>query len=85
MVFSLWSVKCLKAVEGHTYYNKTKGRNNRASILKSSDIQHIIELGKSLLKMPIELLPGVKETLKVLKEKGKYKLVVATKGDLLDQ
>ena len=35
--------------------------------------------------MPIELLPGVKETLKVLKEKGKYKLVVATKGDLLDQ
>ena len=25
------------------------------------------------------------ETLKVLKEKGKYKLVVATKGDLLDQ
>lgn len=26
--------------------------------------QHIIELGKSLLKMPIELLPGVKETLK---------------------
>ena len=45
----------------------------------------MIELGKSLLKMPIELLPGVKETLKVLKEKGKYKLVVATKGDLLDQ
>lgn len=44
MVFSLWSVKCLKAVEGHTYYNKTKGRNNRASILKSSDIQHIIAL-----------------------------------------
>ena len=29
--------------------------------------------------------PLVKETLKVLKEKGKYKLVVATKGDLLDQ
>lgn len=44
MVFSLWSEKCLKAVEGHTYYNKTKGRNNRASILKSSDIQHIIAL-----------------------------------------
>ena len=53
--------------------------------ISGTDIQHIIELGKSLLKMPIELLPGVKETLKVLKEKGKYKLVVATKGDLLDQ
>ena len=35
--------------------------------------------------MPIELLPGVKETLKTLKKTGKYKLVVATKGDLLDQ
>ena len=48
-------------------------------------IRQIVDLGKSLLKMPIELLPGVKETLKTLKETGKYKLVVATKGDLLDQ
>ena len=40
--------------------------------ISGTDIQHIIELGKSLLKMPIELFPGVKETLKVLKEKGKY-------------
>ena len=31
--------------------------------ISATDIQHIIELGKSLLKMPIELLPGVKETL----------------------
>lgn len=44
MVFSLQSEKCVKAVEGHMYYNKTKERNNRASILKSSDIQHIIAL-----------------------------------------
>lgn len=42
--FSLQSEKCVKAVEGHTYYNKTKERNNRASILKSSNIQHIIAL-----------------------------------------
>ena len=34
--------------------------------ISGTDIQHIIELGKSLLKMPIELLPGVKETLKEL-------------------
>ena len=53
--------------------------------IPATDIQHIIDLGKSLLKIPIELLPGVKETLKALKEKGQYKLVVATKGDLLDQ
>lgn len=44
MVFSLQSEKCVKAVEGHTYYSKTKETNKRASILKSSDIQHIIAL-----------------------------------------
>lgn len=44
MVFSLQSEKCVKAVEGHTYYNKTKETNKRASILKSSDTQHIIAL-----------------------------------------
>lgn len=48
-------------------------------------IQQIILLGKSLLEMPIELLPGVEETLKALKAEGYYRLVVATKGDLLDQ
>jgi len=48
-------------------------------------IQQVIQLGKSLLQMPIELLPGVEKTLKELKEKRDYKLVVATKGDLLDQ
>ena len=53
--------------------------------ISATDIQHIIELGKSLLKMPIELLPGVKETLKTLKKNRKVQLVVATKGDLLDQ
>ena len=53
--------------------------------ISTDTIQQIIALGKSLLEMPIELFPGVKETLKALKEKEKYKLVVATKGDLLDQ
>ncbi len=46
-------------------------------------IEKIIELGKELLEKPIELLDGVEETLKSLQ--GKYKLVVATKGDLKDQ
>ena len=46
-------------------------------------IEKIIELGKQLLQKPIELLDGVEETLKALH--GKYKLVVATKGDLKDQ
>ena len=46
-------------------------------------IEKIIEYGKELLEKPIELLDGVEETLQALH--GKYKLVVATKGDLLDQ
>ncbi len=46
-------------------------------------IEKITEYGKELLQKPIELLDGVEETLEALK--GKYKLVVATKGDLLDQ
>lgn len=54
-------------------------------MISADDIRQIVDLGKSLLKIPIELLPKVKETLEILKEKGRYKLVVATKGDLLDQ
>ena len=46
-------------------------------------IEKIIQYGKELLEKPIVLLDGVEETLKALH--GKYKLVVATKGDLLDQ
>jgi len=46
-------------------------------------IEKIIQYGKELLEKPIELLDGVEETLASLH--GKYKLVVATKGDLKDQ
>lgn len=46
-------------------------------------IEKIIEYGKELLEKPIILLDGVEETLAALH--GKYKLIVATKGDLLDQ
>jgi putative hydrolase of the HAD superfamily len=46
-------------------------------------IEKIIQYGKELLQKPIELLDGVEETLKALN--GKYKLIVATKGDLKDQ
>ncbi|KXH81034.1 HAD family hydrolase [Chryseobacterium kwangjuense] len=46
-------------------------------------INRTIEIGQKMLQEPIELLEGVKETLEALK--GKYRLVVATKGDLLDQ
>ena len=46
-------------------------------------IGKIIALGKEMMNQPIELLDGVEEVLETLK--GKYRLVVATKGDLLDQ
>jgi putative hydrolase of the HAD superfamily len=46
-------------------------------------IEKIIAFGKELLDHPIELLDGVEEVLGTLQEK--YRLVVATKGDLLDQ
>jgi len=46
-------------------------------------IDKILDLGKSLLNEPIELLDGVENVLESLQ--GKYRLVVATKGDLLDQ
>ena len=46
-------------------------------------VEKIIQYGKDLLARPIELLDGIEEVLLKLKEK--YRLVVATKGDLLDQ
>ena len=51
--------------------------------IKPTVIQKIIEIGKEMLEKPIELLEGVEDTLKVLQPK--YKLILATKGDLLDQ
>jgi putative hydrolase of the HAD superfamily len=46
-------------------------------------INQTLELGHALLQKPIELLEGVSATLERLH--GKYRLVIATKGDLLDQ
>jgi putative hydrolase of the HAD superfamily len=46
-------------------------------------INNIIEMGRDILHRPVELLEGVEATLDSLQ--GKYKLVMATKGDLLDQ
>lgn len=47
-------------------------------------LNQILELGKTQINQNVELLNGVVETLEYLTEKG-YKLIVATKGDLLDQ
>lgn len=43
----------------------------------------ILEIGREMLSHPVELLPGVGETLETLA--GRYRLVLVTKGDLMDQ
>lgn len=46
-------------------------------------IAELLEAGKSILNRPIELFPGIPDILPDLSEK--YRLVIVTKGDLLDQ
>ncbi len=54
--------------------------NNKIS---QATIGEILNLGKKMISHPVELLDGVKEVLEQLKDK--YRLIVLTKGDLLDQ
>ena len=46
-------------------------------------VRKVIDLGHDLIQQPVELIEGVEDTLEKLSKK--YKLVLATKGDLLDQ
>ncbi|HNP33162.1 MAG TPA: HAD family hydrolase [Flavobacterium sp.] len=70
-------------IKGYTLSMIEAAMNISSNTLSVEVIGKIIELGKELLQKPIELLDGVEETLEALK--GKYKLIVATKGDLKDQ
>lgn len=54
--------------------------NNRIS---QATIHEILNLGKRMIEHPVELLDGVKEVLSKLSES--YRLIILTKGDLLDQ
>ncbi|WP_420399194.1 HAD family hydrolase [Flagellimonas sp.] len=54
--------------------------NNRIS---QQTLTEILELGKKMISHPVELLDGVEEVLSKLEHK--YRLIVLTKGDLLDQ
>lgn len=53
--------------------------------LTSAEVAAIIKMGKSLLQLPGKPLEGVEETLQELRKSGLYKMVVFTKGELLDQ
>lgn len=54
--------------------------NNKVS---QETILEILNLGKEMISHPVELLDGVKEVLAELQPK--FRLIVLTKGDLLDQ
>lgn len=57
--------------------------NITSNTISANVIEKILGLGRQMLDQPIELLDGVQDVLLALKDK--YRLVVATKGDLLDQ
>lgn len=51
--------------------------------ISTKSIEAILNIGKNMLNKPVELLDGVEDVLKVLSKK--YRIILATKGDLLDQ
>ncbi|WP_344821259.1 HAD family hydrolase [Aquimarina gracilis] len=51
--------------------------------MKIGLVEKLIEKGKQMLEEPIELIDGIDSTLEELSKR--YRLVMATKGDLLDQ
>lgn len=51
--------------------------------LPAAVIQELLSLGRGILQRPVALLPGVREALPLLH--ASFRLVVVTKGDLLDQ
>jgi putative hydrolase of the HAD superfamily len=54
--------------------------NNTVS---NETIDKILAIGKEMINKPVELIDGIEDVLKELCKK--YKLIVATKGDLLDK
>jgi putative hydrolase of the HAD superfamily len=51
--------------------------------VSASDLQRIVELGKSLLRHPVELMPGIREA--VAEIANDHDVVLITKGDLFHQ
>ncbi|MBX2929175.1 MAG: HAD family hydrolase [Saprospiraceae bacterium] len=57
--------------------------NVTAKTVSLDVIEKSIQFGRELLEKPVDILDGVEEVLSALH--GRYRLVMATKGDLLDQ
>ena len=61
---------------------ETSAKNSHEE-LKIESINQIIKLGKKKLNAPVDLIEDVEKVLSILSKK--YKLILITKGDLLDQ
>ena len=53
--------------------------------IPAGKISEIYALGRSLLRIPATPMDGVEETLCMLDSYGAFRLIVITKGDMLDQ
>lgn len=53
--------------------------------ISGDDVMRLINMGKELLRFPTTPLPGVQETLEALVQRRRYRLVVFTKGETMDQ
>ncbi len=51
--------------------------------LSGADVQRLLDLGKSILTHPVELLPGIEEAVAAVAQQ--HQLVLITKGDLFHQ
>jgi putative hydrolase of the HAD superfamily len=51
--------------------------------IPAAELAGLLELGKELAQLPVEVLPGVEETLRALS--GRYRMVVVTVGELHHQ
>lgn len=51
--------------------------------ISAADLHRIVELGKELLRHPVELLPGIREAVEAIA--SDYEVVLITKGDLFHQ
>jgi putative hydrolase of the HAD superfamily len=51
--------------------------------ITGADIHRIVDLGKGILRQPVELLPGVREAVTAVA--ARYRIVMITKGDLFHQ
>lgn len=51
--------------------------------ITAPEIHEIVQLGKTMMSAPVDLLEGVEETLAAVK--GRFRVILITKGDIVDQ